>query len=155
MANTRRGNKTGECCGEFFQAINIDRARLEGIELEYSLARGDWLFKASATLQKTEDRTTGEELLRRPGEKGALTLNRRFTNGSWIGLEWFYSGRRPDFGGITLGSYNLFNLRTGWAFSPAWRLELRGDNLADEEYEPAYGFNAAGRAWYLSLAWLP
>jgi vitamin B12 transporter len=141
--------------GEFFQAINIDRARLEGIEFEYSLRRAGWLFRASATLQDATDRSTGEDLLRRPNEKGALTLDRRFANDSWIGLEWFYSGQRADFGGIALDSYNLLNLRAGWAFAPAWRLELRGDNLADEDYEPAYGFNAAGRAWFLSLAWLP
>jgi len=141
--------------GEFFQAINIDRARLEGIEFEYSLARAGWLFRASATLQDAEDRSSGEDLLRRPREKGALTLDRRFANGSWVGLEWFYSGHRSDFGGITLDSYDLLNLSAGWAFAPAWRLELRGDNLADEFYEPAFGFNAAGRAWFLSVAWLP
>jgi len=141
--------------GEFFQAINIDRARLEGIELEYSLARGSWLFKANATLQDAKDRGSGEDLLRRPGEKGAMSLERGFAKGSWVGLEWFYSGRRSDFGGITLDSYSLLNLRAGWSIAPAWRLELRGDNLADEFYEPAYGFNAAGRAWFLSLAWLP
>jgi len=141
--------------GEFFQAINIDRARLEGIELGYSLVHGNWLFKANATLQDTEDRTTGQDLLRRPREKGSVALDRHFVNGSWIGLEWFYSGERDDFGGFVLDSYNLLNLKAGWAFSPAWRLELRGDNLTDEEYEPAYGFNAAGRAFYVSLAWLP
>jgi len=141
--------------GEFFQAINIDRARLDGIELEYLLQRGPWLLKAQATFQDTEDRATGEELLRRPSNKGSVTLDRRFSNGSWLGLEWFHSGRRSDFGGITLGSYDLLNLRAGWAFSPAWRIELRGENLGDEIYEPAFGFNASGRAWYLALAWLP
>jgi vitamin B12 transporter len=141
--------------GEYFQAINIDRARLEGIELEYSQVLGYWLLRASATLQDTEDLATGEELLRRPREKGAVTLDRRFANGSWIGVEWFHSGRRMDFGGVTLDSYSLLNLRAGLAVLSAWRLELRGDNLTDERYEPAYGFNAAGRAWYLSLAWIP
>ena len=141
--------------GEFFQAINIDRARLEGIELQYSLARNGWLLKASATLQHTEDLLSGQQLLRRPEEKGAVTLDRRFTNGSWLGIEWFHSGERQDFGGITLASYDLLNLRAGWAFTPAWRLEFRGDNVTDKFYEPAYGFNAAGRAWYLSIAWLP
>jgi vitamin B12 transporter len=93
--------------------------------------------------------------LRRPGQKGSVTVDRRFSNGSWVGLEWFHSGQRSDFGGITLDSYDLLNLRAGWALSPAWRVEIRGDNLSDEIYEPAYGFNASGRAWYLSLAWLP
>jgi vitamin B12 transporter len=141
--------------GELFQAINIDKARLEGIELEYSFSRADWLLNANATFQSTEDRSTGESLLRRPDQKGSITLDRRFANGSWLGLEWFYSGKRKDFGGITLDSYNLLNLRAGWAFVPAWQLELRGDNLTDTTYEPAYGFNTAGRSWFISLAWKP
>jgi vitamin B12 transporter len=141
--------------GELFQAINIDKARLEGIELEYSFSRTHWQLNANATFQSTEDRSTGESLLRRPDQKGSISLDYHFTNGSWLGLEWFHSGKRKDFGGITLDSYDLLNLRAGWAFSPAWQLELRGDNLADENYQPAYGFNAAGRSWYISLAWKP
>jgi vitamin B12 transporter len=141
--------------GELFQAVNIDEARLEGLELDYSLALDGWLLNANATFQDSEDRSTGSALLRRPEEKGSVTLNREFDNGSWIGLEWFYSGERLDVGGIVLPDYHLLNLRAGWAFRPAWRLELRGDNLADEAYEPAYGFDAAGRSWFVSLAWMP
>ena len=141
--------------GEMFQAINIDKARLEGIEVEYSLTRSNWFLNANATFQNTEDRATGETLLRRPDQKSSISLDYRFNNGSWLGLEWFYSGKRKDFGGITLDSYNLLNLRAGWAFSPAWQLELRGDNLTDKDYQPAWGFNAAGRSWYVSLAWKP
>jgi len=141
--------------GEMFQAINIDQARLEGIEIEYSLTHTHWTLNANATFQSTENRSTGESLLRRPNQKGSISLDRRFSNGSWLGLEWFLSGKRKDFGGITLDSYNLLNLRAGWVFSPAWQLEFRGDNLTDQDYQPAYGFNAAGRSWYISLAWKP
>lgn len=141
--------------GEMFQAINIDEARLEGLELLYSFTHGGWQLNANATFQNTENRATGESLLRRPEEKGSITVDYAFDNGSWLGMEWFYSGKRQDFGGITLDSYNLLNLRAGWAFTPAWQLELRGDNLTDEFYEPAYGFNSAGRSWFLSLAWKP
>jgi vitamin B12 transporter len=141
--------------GEQFRAINVDEARLEGLEVEYGLALQDWQLQANATFQDTEDRATGAPLLRRPERKGSLTLTRSFDNGSWVGLEWFYSGERLDVGDITLPDYNLLNLRAGWSFTTAWRLELRGDNLGDEAYEPAYGFNAAGRSWFLSLAWTP
>jgi vitamin B12 transporter len=141
--------------GEFFQAINIDRARLQGLELEYTLSRAEWSLQTSATLQDDTDLTTGADLLRRPHTKGSVTVDRRFANGSWLGFEWFYSGDREDFGGITLDSYMLFNLRAGLALARVWRIELRGDNLADEHYEPAYGFNAAGRSWFLSVSWLP
>ena len=141
--------------GAFFQAINIDRARLEGIELEYAFERDGWQFEANATLQDAQDRDTGADLLRRPQEKAAIRLDRRFADAAWLGLECYYSGERSDFGGITLDSYQLLNLRAGWAFLPAWRLELRGENLVDEQYEPAYGFDGAGRSWFLSLAWMP
>jgi vitamin B12 transporter len=141
--------------GEQYQAINIDQVLLKGIELEYTLSRQGWLLNTNATFQSTEDQLTHEPLLRRPDQKGSITVERRFSTGSWIGLEWFYSGKRQDFGGITLASYNLFNLRAGWEFATSWLLELRADNLADEDYEPAFGFNSAGRSWYVSLAWMP
>lgn len=141
--------------GPNFQAINIDQARLEGLELAYQLTREAWRLDAGLTLQDTEDLGTGEALLRRPEEKGSIQVDRLFGDQAWLGLEWFWSGERQDFGGITLDSYQLINLRAGWAFLPSWRVELRGENLLDEAYEPAYGFDGAGRSWFLSLAWLP
>jgi vitamin B12 transporter len=141
--------------GDRFRAINVDEARLEGIELEYGVALQDWQLNANATFQETENLATGAPLLRRPEEKGSMTVTRQFDNGSWVGIEWFYSGEREDFGDVTLPGYHLLNLRAGWSLAQAWRLELRGENLGDEVYEPAYGFNAAGRSWFLSLAWMP
>ena len=141
--------------GENFQAVNIDKARLEGLEFQYSLSRGNWRLDANLNLQDTEDRANGESLLRRADEKGTVSVERSFDNGSWLGLQWAYTGDRLDFGGIKLDSYQLINLRGGWQFRPDWRLELRGENLADEDYEPAYGFNAPDRSWFISLAWIP
>lgn len=141
--------------GQDFQAVNVDEAKLEGIEAEYQLSLAHWDLAANLTLQHTEDLATGQSLLRRPDEKASITADRRFDNGSWLGLEWLYTGDRDDFGGIRLDSYQLVNVRAGWQFRPDWQLSLRGDNLADEVYEPAFGFNAAGRSWFLSLAWLP
>ncbi len=141
--------------GTDFQAINITQARLAGLELDYSVAWSGWRLNANATFLNTQDRSTGESLLRRPDEKGSVTLDHRFPNGSWLGLEWFVSGERSDFGNIKLEGYSLFNLRAGWLFTPAWQLEFRGENLLDEDYEPAFGFNSPGRSYSVSLAWMP
>jgi vitamin B12 transporter len=141
--------------GPEFQAINIDRARLRGVEVEYRLQRNGWLLNANATIADSEDLATGQPLLRRPEEKGSMTLERRLDNGAWIGVEWYYAGDREDFGGVVLDSYQLLNLRAGWPLARAWRLELRANNLADEAYEPAFGFDGAGRSWFLSVTWLP
>ncbi len=141
--------------GEAFQAINVDSARLEGVEIAGEWRPGRWTVAANLTLQSSEDRSTGGDLLRRPQRKGSVQVDYRFDDGSWLGLEWFHSGDRSDFGGVTLAAYDLLNLRAGWRFAPAWRAELRGENLADADYEPAFGFNAAGRSWFISLSWLP
>jgi len=141
--------------GVDFQAVNIAEARLEGLEIDYQVTHEGWLLSANATFQDTENRVTGESLLRRPDEKGSITIDRRFKNGSWLGLEWYMSGKRRDVGNNTLDGYSLVNLRAGWVFSRAWRLDLRGDNLLDEDYEPAFGFNSPGRSYYLSIAWMP
>ena len=141
--------------GPEFQAVNIDTARLQGAELTGDWRRGGWRLEANLTLQSATDRSTGAALLRRPDRKGSVTLDYRFEGGSWLGVEWFHAGRRDDYGGVTLAAYDLLNLRAGWRFAPAWRADLRGENLADTDYEPAYGFNAPGRSWFLSLSWLP
>lgn len=141
--------------GDAFQAVNVARADLSGVEIDYAFERGPWRAVASATFQRAEDDATGRALLRRPDEKGAVTVDRRLGTSSWIGIEWFMSGRREDIGGIPLSAYQLLNLRAGWRFAAAWRLEIRADNLLDDDYEPALGFNGAGRSAFLSLAWQP
>ncbi|NNJ78240.1 MAG: TonB-dependent receptor [Xanthomonadales bacterium] len=141
--------------GEEFRAINIDEARLKGLEFDYRISSTDWDFGFNATLQDNKDLVTGNALLRRPDRKASMTVDRRFGDGSWLGIEWIYIGDRLDFGSIRLDSYQLVNLRGGWRFHPAWQAEIRGENLADEPYDPAWGFNAAGRSWFLSLAWIP
>ena len=138
-----------------WSSVNVAEARFKGIELAYRHSGEHWEFGANATLQDSQDVGSGNALLRRPDEKAALTLDRRYQNGSWLGVEWVYTGERFDFGGIRLDSYQLLNLRGGWRFLPHWQVEVRGENLADEDYDPAWGFNAAGRSWFLSLAWAP
>jgi vitamin B12 transporter len=141
--------------GEAFQAVNVDTARLEGLELLATAHHGNWHTEASLTLQTAKDRATGEALLRRPERKGSITLDYRFEDGSWLGLEWFHSGARMDYGGVILASYDLLNLRAGWRLTPSWSAELRGENLLDEDWEPARGFNAAGRSCFISVSWRP
>ncbi len=141
--------------GENFQAINISRAALKGVEAEVAAHLGGWILRANATFQETEDKTTGERLLRRPDRKGSITLDRTFENGSWAGLDWFMSGTRLDVGSQTLPGYGILSLRGGWSLGNSVGLELRLENLLDKEYEPAAGFNSAGRSAFLSLDWRP
>jgi vitamin B12 transporter len=140
--------------GRDFQAININEAEIRGVELGYQWRTAAWKFTGNMTFQDTEDRSTGNSLLRRPDEKLALGLDRIFANGSWLGAEFFYSGTRADFG-ASLKSYQLFNIRAGLPLTDKWQLEARLENALDEAYQPAQGFNGMGRAGFLSLSWQP
>jgi vitamin B12 transporter len=141
--------------GVDFQAVNINQARMRGIELEFGLRTDAWIIQANTTLQDTEDKSTGESLLRRPDHKGTLAIDRLWARGGWLGFEAFISGERLDFGGQSLSGYSILSLRGGMPLNHALTLELRLENLLDEDYEPAAGFNSAGRSAFLSLDWRP
>ena len=137
--------------GEDFQAVNVRRARIQGVELAYRLDSELWRGRAQATWQDTEDRDSGLTLLRRPEEKASLSLDRMFATGHWLGIEVLYVGGRVDIGRVDLPSYVLITLRGGWQLNETLRLEGRLENAGDRFYEPAFGFNAAGRALFLAL----
>lgn len=137
--------------GENFQAVNIRRARIQGAELAYRLDTKRWRAQAQITRQAAEDRDTGLALLRRPDEKAAVSLDRRFVGGHWLGVELVYASRRFDIGQSELPSYVLINLRGGWQLTELLRLEGRIENVSDRFYEPALGFNAAERSVFVAL----
>ena len=137
--------------GDEFQAININRARIQGVELAYRLSSDHWRGQAQLTWQDAEDRDTALALLRRPEQKGSVSLDRLLTGGHWLGVEVVYIGDRVDVGRVDLPSHTLINLRGGWQFSERLRLESRLENAGDRFYEPAFGFNAAGRALFVAL----
>lgn len=140
--------------GRKFQAININSAKIRGLEVGYQWRSATWRFRGNLTLQDTEDRSTGSSLLRRPDEKLAISLDRIFANDAWLGGEIFYSSDRADFG-VSLDSYQLLNLRAGLPLGDKWSLEARYENVFDDDYQPAFGFNGLGRAGFVSLSWHP
>ncbi|NEZ02878.1 TonB-dependent receptor [Wenzhouxiangella sp. XN201] len=139
--------------GPDFQAININRARIRGAELVHRFNAGQWHSQTSLTWQDPENRDSGDRLLRRPEEKAHTTLDYRFDNGGWAGLEVSYTGERADVGGVELEDFTLVNLRAGWPLGTGFRIEGRIDNLTDRDYEPLAGFNAPGRSLFVALSW--
>ena len=137
--------------GQDFQAINIRRARIQGIELAYRLESEHWRGRAQLTWQDAEDRDSGLALLRRPEEKAGASLDRLFAGGHWLGVEFLYVGQRLDVGRAELPSHVLINLRGGWQLNESLGLEGRLENAGDRFYEPALGFNAAARALFVAL----
>lgn len=137
--------------GNVFQAVNVQRAEIDGAELGWRLQGSGWDARLSATWTDPVNAVTGQQLLRRAKRKFGVEADHALTERWSVGGEVSHSGPRSDVGGVQLGSYTLLSLRTAYALGNGWSIEARGENLGDKDYELARGFNTADRGFQLSL----
>jgi len=131
---------------------NVQRARIEGVELGYAYSGAKWRVRAEATLQDPRDRDSGERLLRRARENYVLAIERSGARFSFA-ADVSYAGDRRDAAfpaTVTLDSYVLVNASARFALSDSWSVQARLDNAFDEDYTLVNGYNTAGRS--LTLA---
>jgi vitamin B12 transporter len=141
--------------GSTFQAINIDRAAIDGAEVTYNWHGGAWTIDSNATLQNPRNQDSHTQLLRRPKQKLDSVAERAFGDRLRAGVELVASGKREDVGSVTLPGYAVVNLRASYALDATWRVGLRLENTFDRDYELAHGYNTPGRSGYLEIAWQP
>lgn len=137
-------------------AINIDEARIEGAELGVSTQLAGWDLRGSAAWIDPRNRSTGSNhdniLPRRARETARLDADRSF--GAFnVGASVTAAGERYDNLANThrLGGYATTDLRAGYAFNPAWRVNLSVNNVFDKQYETAAFYAQPGRTWMLTL----
>ncbi|MEW6563792.1 MAG: TonB-dependent receptor [Pseudomonadota bacterium] len=138
----------------FFLPVNVNQARIKGVELSYAGKFGDTGVKLSLTAQDPKDTATGQQLIRRAKSFGSFALTQQF--GDWqAGAEVLASSLRKDTGGQTLSGYGLFNMTANYTLSKDVKLNLRADNLFNRKYTYAYGYNTLGRSVYAGLSYQP
>jgi vitamin B12 transporter len=136
-----------------FQAININRVAIDGVELEMRQSLGACTFAGDITLQDPRNLRDDSVLLRRAKRKAGLHADcagERFD----FGIDGFGYSRRADFG-AELPGYGLMDLRTSVKLSDALALQIKVENIFDRNYELARGFNTPARTWSLSLRFEP
>jgi vitamin B12 transporter len=135
------------------QTQNVERARIDGVELAYEYDASTWRLRAEAIAQDPRNLTSDEKLLRRASE--SLTLAFAKTLGAHeLGFDVLLSGEREDFGTleqIELESYALVNLYARFALLRGLSLQLRLENAFDEQYELASTYNTPDRSVFLAL----
>jgi vitamin B12 transporter len=67
-----------------------------------------------------------------------------------------YVGERPDsaFSDIVLDAYTLLNLSATKSFGKLIHVGLRLENITDEDYQLADGFNTAGRSAFFDIRYV-
>ncbi len=132
---------------------NVETARIEGVEAAWRYDGESWALRAGATLQDPRDTVTNARLLRRARDHFTLAALRRVRKHE-IALDLLYAGERRDFGfpaQTRLSAYWLANLSARLAIGPRWTLLARMENLFDEDYELASGFNTMGQSLFVAL----
>jgi len=123
----------------------------QGIELSGEWAVNDWLgVYGNYTYTDAED-ATGARLLRVPGHDLTVGLEGEFANG-WSGdVNMRHVADRPAEFGTVMGDYTVVNAGVSYALNDHAVGYLRVENLFDETYETAAGYQATGRALYAGL----
>lgn len=142
-----------------FRAVNIDEFRNQGAELTWRWVSPAWLATLGGIAQDPEDRSTGQQLLRRARRSASAKLLRRFGPHA-LGVDVLASGERPDVdaasgANVTDGGYVLLNLDGTLALDEAFSLGARIENVLDKDYETAAGYRQPGASIFVSLRYAP
>jgi len=138
-----------------FQYQNAARARAQGFEVELG-AQVSERFHAQAayTFLKARDRTLARDLARRP--RNAVTLGADWETplgGFRLGGDLRFASKAVEYDFLgtpsTLQSYAVATVRASLPVTEEIELFGRVENIGDEHYELASGFNTPGRSAYL------
>jgi vitamin B12 transporter len=146
---------------------NVDEARIRGLELAASTRISGW--ELSASLDLTDPKNLAKDLLpaqkdlllRRPRKTFQFNADRDFGAYSLGGSLRAVGARNDEIGwaetreNVRLGGYTTVDLRGSYALSNDWSLKAKVDNLLDEDYQTAYGYNQPDRTYWLSLHYAP
>jgi vitamin B12 transporter len=136
--------------------INIAKASSKGVEflLEVHPTK-NISFSASYSHIQTQDKNSGEALLRRPRDKFAANLNFRFTAKGRFVLSLIHLGARDDQEWIDwistrvqMDPFTLLNAATSWDILPGIQVYFRMDNILDQQYELIKGYGTPGFSMY-------
>jgi vitamin B12 transporter len=133
--------------------IQTDEAKTKGVELSTMFKPLDSLtIDFNYTYTDTEDKETGDQLLRRPRNKFGANINYIFLDRGNIGLGVIYVGEREDTvsgSRVELADYTVLNATASYQITKMIRIHGRIDNLLDEDYEEVSGYGTPGISGYV------
>ena len=143
-----------------FLPVNIDEARIRGVELVATARLAGWDLRGQVGTLDARNLSAGpnqgKRLARRPQRSARLDLDRDI--GAWgIGLSGIAEAARWDDVANTLrvGGYGTVDARVSWRFAPAWTLQANLVNAFDRDYATSAWYAQPGREFALSLRWQP
>ena len=131
---------------------NINKARINGLELDYGIEMNLMNIGAQYTYQEADDLTNDTLLSRRPRNKISLTLDRPFKNNQHLSIRFVGESKRDNsiYDTNRLGGYLVSHLHYTKRMGDI-NLGLTLNNIFDKKYRLAHNYNTDGRAFFISL----
>jgi vitamin B12 transporter len=143
-----------------FVPANIERARVQGMEVEVETTLRAWRIDAATTLLETKSLASGADrgnrLPRRPRFAGHFDVERHF-GAALIGMQLIAEGARFDDAANLrrTGAFATLDLRAERNIGRDWRVQARLANLFDKRYQTVAFYNQPGRTGYVTLRYQP
>lgn len=139
------------------RAVNVDVARIRGIETSVATVLAGWDVNANMTFMDPQDRSKanhGHLLQHRAKRQFNLDLDRQF-GAVGLGASLYAASERFEKASNAEDSrmpgYALVDLRSEYRFDEAWRLQVKLSNLFDRDYETIQTYEQPGRAVYFTV----
>jgi len=130
------------------QYYNVAKARIKGFETSLIINPIEKIkAELGYTWQDTEDKTDGDELLRRPKNKLFMNLNFILNDKFDLGFRFVYVGSRNDSGNRLLKAYTRLDLNANYKLNKNFETFMRIDNVTDEVYEELRNYAQPGRTY--------
>jgi vitamin B12 transporter len=143
------------------KTININEAETNGVEVFAKADLVDGLtIKGNYTYLNARDKSENtpdynQKLIRRPENKAGVYVSYTWNNLANINIDVMYVGKRDelDFATfpatrIVMQDYFLINFAAYYDLFSFLRLQGRGENLLDKQYEEIYGYGTPGFSIY-------
>ena len=146
--------------GTLFIPVNVDKARIRGLEAVADTRVLGADIAAALTLMDPENRgngvNQGNQLTRRPKQSLRLDIDRRFAPVS-VGATLVAESKRYDdlANNRKLDSYATVDLRAEYAFHRDWRVSAKVNNVLDKDYETAEFYPQDGRNYFVTVHYRP
>ena len=135
-----------------FNAQNIGRAQIQGIEAILTTEWQDWRLQWSGSLMNPKALDSGARLPRRPERSLSFDLSRSFGRFDTGVLVLAQSDRYDDpRNQVRVQGFVTLDWRAAYHFNDQWEIRAKLANLLDEDYQTAATFPSAGRNFFFSV----
>ncbi len=135
-----------------FLPFNVGEAEIDGLEFEVDTQWRAWSFSAALTILDPRDADTGNKLPRRAEHILSLRAQRRFgrllASASLVSQDERFDDVANT---VELDGFELLGLNLAYGFESGIALEAALENILDEDYQTAAGFNEKGRTALLRV----